>query len=102
MGDMLHQPLKLTSHRYGRILKRILDETKPAQCQGARKILAWLVCAMRPLRWREIQCAISTDADAGIVDPDQRFIMGPKEICGSLVEQQPDDSLRLVHTTAKL
>jgi len=45
---------------------------------------------------------MSTDADAGIVDPDQRLIMGPKEICGSLVEQQCDGSLHLVHTTAKL
>ena len=57
---------------------------------------------MRPLRWREIQCAISTDTDAGILNPEQRLVMGPKGICGSLVEQQPDDSLRLVHTTAKL
>ena len=88
--------------RYGRILTRILDETKPAYCQGARKILAWLVCAMRPLKWREIQCAVSTDPDASIIDPDQRFVMGPKELCGSLVEQQSDESLRLVHATAKL
>jgi hypothetical protein len=99
---MLYRPLELILRRYGRILKRIFDETRPAQCQGARKILAWLVCAIRPLRWREIQCAISTDADAGMVDPDRRLIVGPKELCGSLVEQQRDDSLRLVHTTAKL
>jgi adenylate kinase family enzyme len=92
----------LTVHRYGRILKRILDETRPAYCQGARKILAWLVCAMRTLKWREIQCAISIDADAGIIDPDQRLVMQPKDICGSLVEQQSDGSLQLVHTTAML
>jgi hypothetical protein len=88
--------------RYGRILKRILDETRPAQCQGARNILAWLVCAMRPLKWREIQCAMSMDADDGKFNPDQRPIEGPKEICGSMVEQQCDGSLTLVHTTAKL
>jgi hypothetical protein len=99
---LLDRSLVLTQPRYERILKRILDESRPAHCEGARKILAWLVCAMRPLRWREIQCAISTDADAGMVDPDQRLVMGPKEICGSLVEQQHDESLRLVHTTAKL
>lgn len=57
---------------------------------------------MRPLKWREIQCAVSTDPDAGIVDHDQRFAVGPKDICGSLVELQSDGSLHLVHTTAKL
>jgi hypothetical protein len=92
----------LTILRYGRILKRILDEKRPAYCEGARKILAWLVCAMRTLKWREIQCAISTDSDAGIIDPSQRLVMQPKEICGSLVEQQSDGGLQLVHTTARL
>jgi hypothetical protein len=63
--------------------------------EGARKDLAWLVCAMRTLKWREIQCAFSTDSDAGIIDSSQRLVMQPKEIhvCGSLVdgEQLSDD-----------
>jgi adenylate kinase family enzyme len=100
--NLLAQSHLLIMARYGRILKRILDTSRPAQSQSARKILAWLVCAMRPFRWREIQCAISTDPDASVVDPDQRLVMEPKEICGSLVETHCDESLRLVHTTAKL
>lgn len=91
----------LTSARYGRIIKRILDDRKPSQCQGARKILAWLVCAMRPLKWREIQCAISIDADAGTFNPDQRLVLQPKDICGSLVDHRSDGSVLLVHSTAK-
>lgn len=92
----------LTSVRYGRIIKRILDEHRPNHCKGTRKILAWLVCAIRPLKWREIQCAISIDPDLGSFNPDQRLAVQPKDICGSLVDHQSDGSVILVHTTAKL
>lgn len=92
----------LISTRYGRIIGRLLDEKRPTHCTGVRKILAWLVCAMRPLKWREIQCAVSIDPDLGSFNPDQRLVMQPKDICGSLVEHQSDGSVHLVHTTAKL
>lgn len=85
---------------YGRILSRILDVDRPAS-QGALRLLAWLVCAFRPLKWHEIQCAVSIDPAAGKIDLDQRFVVGPKDICGSLVEQHSDGSLQLVHTTAR-
>lgn len=69
--------------------------------ESARKILAWLVCAMRPFKWREIQCAVSIDPNAGEHNYGMRFAQGPKDICGSLVELQADGSLLLVHQTAK-
>ena len=91
----------LTLSSYGRIMARVLDAKLPA-AQSARRLLAWLVCAFRPLKWHEIQCAVSIDPEAGKVDLAQRFVVEPKHICGSLVEQHSDGSLQLVHTTAKM
>lgn len=65
-------------------------------------MLAWLVCAQRPLKWQEIQCAAAIDPDNDEINPNKRFVSEPKEICGSLIERQPDGTLQLVHTTAKL
>lgn len=90
----------LTSSSYKRILARVLDVNHRAS-QDARRLLTWLVCAFRPLKWHEIQCAVSIDPEAGKVDLVRRFVVEPKQICGSLIEQHSDGSLQLVHTTAK-
>jgi hypothetical protein len=57
---------------------------------------------MRPLKWREIQCAISVDLGSNEFDLDQRLVLGPKEICGSLVDHRSDDSVQLSHSTVKM
>lgn len=57
---------------------------------------------MRPIKWREIQCAVSVDPEAGEHNSEKLFVEGPKELCGSLVELQPDGGLLLVHTTARM
>jgi hypothetical protein len=88
--------------RYYHVLNRILDKEKPAHCSSAHTIIAWLMSAMRPLKWREIQCAISVDLGSNEFDLDQRLVLGPKEICGSLVDHRSDDSVQLSHSTVKM
>lgn len=64
--------------------------------------MAWLTSAMRPLKWREIQCAISIDLGSNVFDPHHRPVQGPKEIYGSLVDHRSDDSVQLSHFTSTL
>ena len=40
--------------------------------------------------------------DDQIVDSQQRFLVTPKDLCESLVEVRSDNSLEIVHLTAKL
>jgi len=62
-----------------------------------------MVCAKRPLKWREIQAAVSIDADEQTIDFDQGRVRGDAEdYCGSLIRVYPGDRVELVHTTAKM
>jgi len=82
---------------------RITEDNIPARTEDAFMLLGWLVCAKRPLKWREIQGLKAVNLDKQSVEYDrQRFVVGPKDLCASLVESRPDGSLELVHLTAKL
>lgn len=79
-----------------------MEETlSPAQFQVSKKLLGWIVCMKRPLKWYEIQGAVSIDIENEDFDPDGRLQDHPKDLCASLVEKRPDESLELVHATAK-
>ncbi|KAH7044600.1 hypothetical protein B0J12DRAFT_603931 [Macrophomina phaseolina] len=65
------------------------------------KLLGWVVCSKRPLKWHEIQGAFSIDPETDDFNPDGRLMDHPKDLCASLVEKRPDQSLDLVHSTAK-
>lgn len=70
--------------------------------EQAKKLLGWLVCARRPLKWHEIQAAISIDVERQAVDFEGRsLVVDVKELCGSLVERLPGDRIELVNSTAK-
>jgi hypothetical protein len=85
---------------YSRILQR-LNKASPVHAQSLM-LLTWMVCAKRPMKWREVQCAVSIDTDDQTVDWDRRqFSVDPKELCGSLVEIFADGTIILVHHTAK-
>ncbi|KAF2219821.1 hypothetical protein BDZ85DRAFT_41489 [Elsinoe ampelina] len=86
---------------YERILKRILGTGESGHRHDALKLLGWLVCAQRPLRWHEIQAAASFDSARGEYDSHRRLMVDHKALCGSLVERLPDDSIELVHSTTK-
>jgi len=87
--------------RYSRIVRQLFESETP-QKKDAVKLLGWLVCAKRPLKWREIQCAVAIDQDEGTVNWMQnRLQVDSKDLCGSLVEIHTDDTIGLVHHTAK-
>ena len=67
------------------------------------KLLGWMVCAKRPLKWREIQAAVSIDPNEQTVDFDSRSLRSSvEEYCGSLIQVLSGDRVELVHTTAKM
>jgi hypothetical protein len=66
-----------------------------------RHILGWIVCACRPLKWREIQGAISLDLERERVDYDNKIAESPKGLFASIVELQADGTVELVHGTAR-
>ncbi len=87
---------------YDRIIYRIFTEAEPSEKEDAGKLLGWLVCARRPLKWHEIQGAWSFDSDTQTFDYEERRLRtDSKELCGSLVEIRHGGAIDLVHLTAK-
>ncbi|RDW70893.1 uncharacterized protein DSM5745_08404 [Aspergillus mulundensis] len=87
---------------YGRIVSGVLKDQDESRAKYARKVLGWLVCGKRSLKWHEIQGAISTDIDTRTIDFENRKLsVDSKQLFGSLVEIQDGGEVELVHTTAK-
>ncbi|OAR02604.1 hypothetical protein LLEC1_06424 [Akanthomyces lecanii] len=86
---------------YTRIMDRIFHSRSENISHFLRKVLGWLVCVKRPLRWREIQGAICIDLSEEGVDYDRKLVDTPKGLFASLVEMQDDGTIELVHTTAR-
>ena len=67
-----------------------------------QKLLSWVVIAKRPLKWHEIQGAVSINMEEKIVDFDNRQLRTHlQDLCGSLIEILPGEQIQLVHGTAK-
>jgi hypothetical protein len=79
-----------------------VDQHSSRAREEALMLFGLLVCAKRPLKWREIQALKSINLDEQLVDERQRFVVAPKDLCESLVELRSDGTLELVHLTAKL
>jgi hypothetical protein len=97
--------MKLTpsSSSYDRILNTIFDNPSGKRNDNVLRLFGWLVCAKRPLRWNEIQGAVSIDIENSCVAWERRKLReDSKELCGSLVEIRADGTVELVHQTAKL
>ena len=89
--------------RYESILKRLERNMGKKPWEIVRKLLGWMVCAKRPLKWREIQAAISIDAEDETIDLDSGGLRRSVEYyCGSLIQVLDGDRVELVHTTAKM
>ncbi|ETS83638.1 hypothetical protein PFICI_05514 [Pestalotiopsis fici W106-1] len=86
---------------YDRILYRITDSRPEPLSAMIRKVLGWIVAAQRPLRWRELQGAISVDLETQDVNFEKRLLDSPDILFASLVQQESDDSITLIHSTAK-
>ena len=97
-----HRFPKEINHAYSRIMDRVIDQaSEPERCDS-RMLLSWLVCAKRALKWHEIQGAKSIHVGSQSVDfSRRRFVVGSKDLCGSLVEIRPDMTVELIHMTAR-
>ncbi|KAI3321517.1 hypothetical protein HD806DRAFT_502761 [Xylariaceae sp. AK1471] len=98
---------------YERVARRIFVESAEASMETAEKILSYLICARRPLKWREIQSFFSIDPHKGDVDYEERSLRATaKELCGSLVDVHipkavnvtsgAEDVYGIVHESAKI
>ena len=89
-------------HRYGRVVHRIFNNPNPAERRVAQRLLGWMVCAKRPMKWHEIQGAISINLQKKLVDFDARRLrVDARDLCGSLLEVHSGDRVDLVHRTAR-
>ncbi|KAF7136711.1 hypothetical protein CNMCM5793_006029 [Aspergillus hiratsukae] len=91
---------------YTRIMERLKQDLGPEQLEYTRLLLVWVVCSKRPLKWTEIQLALSMDMDtstsANQPDMDLKLRDDVQELCGSLVQVLEGNRVELVHSTAKL
>ncbi|TVY50823.1 Vegetative incompatibility protein HET-E-1, partial [Lachnellula cervina] len=85
------------------IIRRLKQQLKQEQWSIACKLLGWMVCAKRPLNWREIQSVVSMDTQNQSIDLDKRKLRSNiQDYCGSLIQVSDGDRVELVHTTAKM
>ena len=65
-----------------------------------------MICAKRPLKRYEIQCAFCLHLDnegAALHDVENSGLMVQvKELCGTLIQELPGERLELVHSTARM
>ncbi|KAK0665456.1 NACHT domain-containing protein [Cercophora samala] len=86
---------------YGRTLERIRRNPNKNEAEEARRILSLMICSIRPLRWREVQAAISLNLAEQAVQFSRCPVLHIKEICGSLITILKDgDRIEFVHATA--
>ncbi|KAL1846019.1 hypothetical protein Daus18300_014380 [Diaporthe australafricana] len=104
MSELENFPTGL-DQAYERILERILNQNTSTRKNDAQRLLQWLVCTKRPLKWYEFQATVCVDLEEGEYDPSEfsRRIWRetPKDLCGSLIEYHKDETVEFVHPTAR-
>ena len=92
----------LPTTRYERIALRIFENPNQSEREDAHNIFRWIVCARRPLKWSDIQSINAIDPSSSRVDFEERKLrVNCRHLCGSLVETSAEDTLELVHNSAK-
>lgn len=82
---------------------RINEEPLKEAREDASRLLGWLACAKRPLKWYEIQVMNSINREERRVALErQSFIKSPQDLLASLIETRADGSLEFVHMSVKL
>ena len=93
--------------RYVDIVDRLKQTLSRNRWTTARRILSWLAGAMRPLKWHELQAAltIQLDAHGATIDYDRYLLRDDiRDLCGPLVrvvEEQNEMRLEFVHSTTR-
>jgi hypothetical protein len=82
-------------------MERLKRDLGPEQLEYTRLLLGWLVCSKRPLKWTEIQLALSIDMEMSDLNTDLKLRDDVQELCGSLVQLLEGNRVELVHSTAK-
>ncbi|KAF5705135.1 heterokaryon incompatibility protein het-E-1 [Fusarium mundagurra] len=94
---------------YDRITQRVLQSNRPSRDTSVKRILGWVICAARPLRWREIQSRFCINAEQQICDIDNLRLDSCKQICSSFVDitdcelfpsTESEQVVTMVHETA--
>ncbi|KAK3361668.1 hypothetical protein B0T24DRAFT_585417 [Lasiosphaeria ovina] len=89
---------------YRKVIERLRQNLHPNQWAEARKIFGWLAGAKRPLKWHELQAALSIEVDdvgRGTLDyRHNRLRLEIREICGSLV-QVLQNRIEFIHSTTR-
>jgi hypothetical protein len=87
-------------------MERLKQDLSEEQLAYTGLLLGWLVCAKRPLKWTEIQVALSIDLHSATqsheLDMDLKLRDDVQELCGSLVQVLKGNRVELVHSTARL
>ncbi|KAL8370099.1 hypothetical protein RB595_000459 [Gaeumannomyces hyphopodioides] len=87
---------------YTRIYKRIVSSGSRSQHEISKRLLSWTAIARRPLKWYEMQAAISINLEEETVnEPKDRLVDSLKDLCASFVEVHADQTIELVHGTVK-
>jgi len=82
---------------------RVFDNPNASEREDARKLISWIACAKRPLKWHEVQGLFSIDIGSASVEfDDRRLRVTSRDLCGSLVETRSGDGIELVHRSAKM
>lgn len=91
--------------RYGRIVERILDRNTSSRKDDAERLLRWLACVKRPLKWYEFQATVCVNLEDVDYNAEsflrRKWLQTPKDICGALVEHHHDQTVEFVHPTAR-
>ncbi|KAK3373193.1 hypothetical protein B0T24DRAFT_666498 [Lasiosphaeria ovina] len=92
---------------YERVVVHVLENPDQGERDAAKNILGLVICAERPLMWKEIQSHFCINIEAETADVDFWLPMPCKNLCGSLVyvEQTTsalDQVVNLVHESARL
>ncbi|KAF0645692.1 hypothetical protein FPSE5266_00755 [Fusarium pseudograminearum] len=95
---------------YERVIVRVLRNPNKSERAVAKHILGMIICALRPLHWREIKSKLCIDPSRSEVDIDRELVMSCKQICSSLVDvsylepsisSPGEEIIDLVHSSAK-
>ncbi|KAK3902322.1 putative zinc finger protein, partial [Staphylotrichum tortipilum] len=104
---------KAMDQAYERVAVHILERPDESQSDLARGILNLVICAERPLFWKEIQARFCIDVQSETADLDFRLLEPGKKYFSALIEvgrkdlpgspaSEPDDLVELVHETARI
>lgn len=86
-------------------MDRILNQNTSTRRSDVERLLQWLVCTKRPLKWYEFQATTCVNFNGEEYDPKSfaqtMWRESPKDLCGSLVEHHKDGTVEFVHPTAR-